>query len=106
MRRNQACHKFCSKFVKVTRTQEFLQLPPEGAAEVLSFSNITHVAEEDVYAAALRWLENDLPDRQADIFKVRALAGERPARPTGRHLQGDSAGWRTTCQTDRPTSSR
>ena len=71
--RNQASHKICSRFLKVTRSSDFLQLPPEGAAEVLGFSNVTHVSEEDVYAAALRWLENDLPDRQADIYKVASM---------------------------------
>ena len=54
----------------MTRQVEFLQLPAENVAEVLSFSNISHVSEEDVYAAALRWFENDLPDRQSDIYKV------------------------------------
>ena len=54
----------------MTRYSEFLQLPVDGVAEVLGFSNITQVCEEDVYAAALRWLEHVLPDRQSDIYQV------------------------------------
>ena len=56
--------------MRVVRYSEFLRLPVVGVAEVLSFSNITQVCEEDVYAAALRWLEHELPDRQTDIVQV------------------------------------
>lgn len=58
-----------SKFVKVSKAAEFLHLPGEQAAELLETRNVLQCMEEDMYNAALRWLEFDMPARQEHMYR-------------------------------------
>ena len=69
-----ATERICGKFGKITKAAEFLHLSGEEAGEILELdsslsASILHCTEEDIYSAALRWLEFDMPARQEHMFR-------------------------------------
>ena len=61
--------KISSRFSKITKAAEFLHLPADKACKILELCNILLCTEEDVYAAALRWLEFDIETRKESMCR-------------------------------------
>jgi hypothetical protein len=53
----------------VTENTEFLELSAEKLVEVIQYDDL-QASEEDIYEAALTWLQHSLEERTAFVYKV------------------------------------
>ena len=61
------CYVFGSHFSEVQSQASFLALPSEKLVELLSSSKLEVDGEEEVFKAALKWVQED-PDTRSDNF--------------------------------------
>ena len=75
------------------RNQEFLILPPEDVARLLSSDELNVPSEETIFHALVLWAKHDTPNRRKHLAKLLAHIKLPLMAPQVRGREGWAGGW-------------